>query len=108
MSSPVWLITGASSGMGLALCLRALRAGHHVVGSVRNKAKSAVAVRQIEEAGGTVIEMDMTESKGSITSKVQSVGRIDYLVNNAGYSILGACENIRYVLFSTHMSLTLL
>jgi NADP-dependent 3-hydroxy acid dehydrogenase YdfG len=36
----------------------------------------------------------MTESKDSITSKVQALGRIDYLVNNAGYSILAACEHI--------------
>ncbi|KAI9742969.1 MAG: hypothetical protein M1818_003264 [Claussenomyces sp. TS43310] len=94
MSSPVWLITGASSGFGLVLCLRVLRAGHHVVGSVRSKAKAATVVKQIEQAGGSVVEMDMTESQTSIASKVQAIGRIDYLVNVAGYSILAACEDI--------------
>ncbi|KAK3192324.1 hypothetical protein K4F52_001537 [Lecanicillium sp. MT-2017a] len=94
MTSPVWLITGASGGLGLALALRILRAGHSVVGTVRNKTKAADAVRQIEQAGGTVIELDMTDSKESITSKVQAAGRIDYLVNNAGYSILAPCEDI--------------
>lgn len=92
MSSPVWLITGASNGFGLLLCLRALQANHRVVGSVRSRAKSADAVKQIEDAGGKVIEMDMTESKESISAKIREVGQIDYLVNNAGYGLLGACE----------------
>ncbi|KAI0508445.1 putative short-chain dehydrogenase [Xylaria bambusicola] len=94
MSSPVWLITGASNGLGLALCLRVLRGGHQLVASVRSKAKSADAVQKIEQAGGSVIELDMTESQTSIASKIKAVGHIDYLVNNAGYSILGACEDI--------------
>ncbi|KAI8952984.1 putative short-chain dehydrogenase [Xylaria longipes] len=94
MSAPVWLITGASNGLGLILTLHVLRAGHRVVASVRSKAKSADAVKQIEEAGGSVIEMDMTESQESIANKVKAIGRIDYLINNAGYSILAACEVI--------------
>ncbi len=93
MTEPVWLITGASNGFGLILCLRALKAGHAVIGSVRNKDKSADAVKQIEAAGGKVIEMDMTESQSSIATKVKAVGRIDHLVNNAGYSVLGALEH---------------
>lgn len=95
MSSPTWFITGASNGFGLLLCLRALRAHHRVVGSVRSRVKAADAVKQIEDAGGKVIEMDMTESKESITAKVNTVGQIDFLVNNAGYSLLGAAEYFR-------------
>ncbi|KAG8408238.1 hypothetical protein J3459_018099, partial [Metarhizium acridum] len=38
--------------------------------------------------------MDMTEPKSSITSKVQAVSRIGYLVNNAGYSILDHCKDV--------------
>ncbi|KAI1088867.1 NAD(P)-binding protein [Rostrohypoxylon terebratum] len=94
MSSPVWFITGASNGFGLILCLRALKAGHRVVGSVRSKTKSADAVKKIEAAGGQVIELDMTESKESIDKKVKAVGQIDYLVNNAGYFVLGAVEQV--------------
>jgi NAD(P)-dependent dehydrogenase (short-subunit alcohol dehydrogenase family) len=97
MSPPVWLITGASNGLGLVLVLRVLRAGHTVVASVRSKTKAADAVRQIEQAGGSVIEMDMTESQASIKNKVQAVGRIDILVNNAGYSLIAPCEDITYV-----------
>lgn len=94
MSASTWLITGASNGLGLALVLHVLSRGHKVIGSVRSKSKSASAVEQIEKAGGSVIEMDMTEPKDSITKKVQGLVRIDYLVNNAGYSILAPCEEI--------------
>ncbi|KAI2469090.1 NAD(P)-binding protein [Annulohypoxylon bovei var. microspora] len=92
MSSPVWFITGASHGFGLILCLKALKAGHRVVGSVRSKTKAADAVKQIEGAGGQVIELDMNESKESIDKKIKAVGQIDYLINNAGFFILGAIE----------------
>ncbi|KAI1176171.1 putative short-chain dehydrogenase [Nemania sp. FL0916] len=94
MSPPVWFVTGASNGLGLVLALRVLKAGHTLVGSVRSKTKAATAVEKIEKAGGTVVELDMTESQASITKKVQAVGRIDYLVNNAGYSLLAPCEHI--------------
>ncbi|KAI0179772.1 NAD(P)-binding protein [Hypoxylon sp. FL1284] len=94
MSSPVWFITGVSNGLGLMLCLRVLRAKHTVVGTVRSRTKAADAVRQIESAGGRVIELDLNESKKSITKKVQAAGPIDYLVNNAGFFVLGAIEQV--------------
>ncbi|KAF3763384.1 NAD(P)-binding protein [Cryphonectria parasitica EP155] len=93
MSTPVWLITGASAGFGLILSLRALKAGHRVIGSVRSRTRSSDAVKSIEGAGGVIIEMDMTEPQASIVKKVQDAeaiyGRIDVLINNAGYSLLG-------------------
>ncbi|KJZ77932.1 hypothetical protein HIM_02569 [Hirsutella minnesotensis 3608] len=94
MSQPVWLITGASSGFGLSLSLRALEAKHQVIGAVRSKTKSADAVQKIVDKGGKVVEMDMTESQSTIAAQVKEAeaiyGRIDYLVNNAGYSALDA------------------
>ena len=98
MSPPVWFITGASNGFGLVMCLHVLRSGHRVVGSVRSKTKAATAVQKIEQAGGSTIELDMTESQASIARKIHAIGHIDYLINVAGYSILDACEDIRYVL----------
>lgn len=90
---PVWFITGASNGFGLLLCLRALKAGHNVIGTVRDRARSSAAVQSIEDVGGKIIDMDMTEAQHSIKKKIQDAeaiyGKIDILVNNAGYSILG-------------------
>ncbi|KAI0870053.1 putative short-chain dehydrogenase [Hypoxylon argillaceum] len=94
MSQPVWFITGVSNGFGLLLTLRALKVGHRVIGTLRNKAKHTAAVQQIETAGGEIIEMDMTESQDSIQKKVKAVGRIDYLINNAGYAIFGCLEQM--------------
>lgn len=98
-SPVVWLITGASNGFGLALSRKALRAGHNVVGTVRNKGRSVGAVKSIESLGGKIIELDMTESQKSIIDKIQRAetvyGKIDILVNNAGYSLLGAVEDFR-------------
>ncbi|KAI8961012.1 NAD(P)-binding protein [Daldinia sp. FL1419] len=93
MSSPVWLITGASNGLGLSFCLRALKAGHRVIGAMRNPSRAAEAVKAIESRGGRVVQIDMTESQASIREKIEAAekiyGTIDILVNNAGYSLLG-------------------
>lgn len=96
MSAPLWFITGASNGLGLLLSLRALKAGHRVVASMRSPARSPDAVNSIEKAGGQVFVLDMTESRDDIIEKIKQVekenGGIDFLVNNAGYSELGAIE----------------
>ncbi|KAK4238039.1 hypothetical protein C8A03DRAFT_33996 [Achaetomium macrosporum] len=92
----VWFITGASNGFGLLLSLRALKAGHNVIATMRNKTKAAQAAKSIEDAGGKVLELDLTEPQASIAKKVQDAeaiyGKIDVLVNNAGYSLLGPIE----------------
>lgn len=95
MTAPVWFITGVSNGLGLVLALHVLQAKSRVVGTVRSKARAADAVRQIEAVGGQVVEMDMTEPQQSIADKVRAAGPIDYLVNNAGFAILKACESFR-------------
>ena len=97
MSSPVWFITGTSNGLGLLLSLRALKAGHRVIATVRDPKRSAAAVEKISDAGGKVIVLDLEESQESIFKKVQDAektyGHIDYLVNNAAYSLLGPLEH---------------
>ena len=98
MSSPVWFITGASNGFGLLLALRALKAGHRVIGTARNPTRAAAAVEQITQAGGKVITLDMTESRDDIVKKIREAetiyGHFDYFINNAGYSLLGPIEHL--------------
>ncbi|KAI5860983.1 NAD(P)-binding protein [Durotheca rogersii] len=93
MTTPVWLITGASNGLGLALCHRALKANHRVIGAMRDPARAREAAESITNAGGKVVQLDMNDSQTTIWEKLRAAeaiyGRVDILVNNAAYSVLG-------------------
>lgn len=105
MSNPlVWLITGASSGFGSTLALQVLRSGHHAICAVRSPAKASSSNPEISKLGGKWIELDVNSDVQTINrnllSAVDLFGRLDVVVNNAGYCILGALEDIRYFHFS--------
>ena len=85
--SKVWLITGSGSGLGRIIAEAALIAGHRVVATARN-------VKQLDElvaiygANVRTVELDVTnESQGhaAVDAAVDAFGRLDVLVNNAGY-----------------------
>lgn len=96
--SIIWFITGVSSGFGLDLALYVLRAGHTVYGTVRSREKSSGAVSKIETEGGKCVVLDVTVLE-SIPTVIQEVlekeGRIDVLVNNAGWAVMGALEDMK-------------
>ncbi|MDQ7980708.1 oxidoreductase [Paraburkholderia sp. SARCC-3016] len=92
-SSKILLITGVSSGFGLALAKEALAVGHTVVGTVR----SAQAKRDFESlsaaAFARVLDVTDFDSIDGIVSEIEaSVGPVDVLVNNAGYGHEGIME----------------
>jgi NAD(P)-dependent dehydrogenase (short-subunit alcohol dehydrogenase family) len=96
-STPVWLITGSSGGLGYKLTLHVLAAGHRVVATVRSRTKSAEAVKEIEARGGKIIELDIAKADtiAAAAKEAESLyGHIDVLVNNAAYSLLGAVEDL--------------
>jgi len=85
---PVAFITGASSGFGLEACKTLLRRGWRVFGSSRKKQPS-------HESGIQMLELDVCieESVQNAVSRVlNDTGRIDALVNNAGYVLNGFAE----------------
>lgn len=97
-SQQVWLITGASSGFGTVLAEKALRLGYKVIATARNPAKAAQQHPEIEALGGQWLQLDVNsaETKQKVEAAIKEAGRIDVVVNNAGYSILGSVEDMRY------------
>ncbi len=89
----VILITGASSGMGKVTAIQLIKAGHIVYGAARRLKK----MQDLVDAGGHVIAMDVTDERqvvAGVKQIVEEQGRIDVLVNNAGYAVYGSVEDV--------------
>jgi NADP-dependent 3-hydroxy acid dehydrogenase YdfG len=92
-ASKTVLITGTSSGIGAATALRLVKAGHVVYATAR----STSTLGALQQAGCRVLALDVTD-EASMVAAVRTVegeaGRIDVLINNAGYSQSGALESV--------------
>ncbi|WP_395672446.1 oxidoreductase [Inquilinus sp.] len=86
-----WFITGISRGLGLALAKAALADGDTVIGTVRSGAPDLAA-----GAGGLqVLPLDLADgvaAEAAVERAFAVAGRVDVIVNNAGYGLLGAVE----------------
>ena len=85
--SKVWLITGASRGLGRAFTEEALKAGHRVVATARNSEHLVEVASKFGESVRTV-SLDVTnegQAKYAVDAAIQTFGGLDVLVNNAGY-----------------------
>jgi len=87
-----FLITGVSSGLGQAFAKGALDAGHRVIGTVR-KSQDAEVFAARENAFPLLLDVTHYDEVADAVRKAEAdVGRIDVLVNNAGYGHEGALE----------------
>ena len=93
MKSKVILVTGASSGIGEATALRLKASGHTVYAAARRIER----MQKLAEVGIRVLPLDVTDSV-SVQTVVDTIiaecGRIDVVVNNAGYGSYGAVEEV--------------
>jgi NAD(P)-dependent dehydrogenase (short-subunit alcohol dehydrogenase family) len=89
----VAVVTGASSGIGRETVLSLINAGYQVHAGARR----LDAMRELENAGAYLHHIDLTNSENIdafVTEVLKLSGRVDVLVNNAGYGAYGAVEDI--------------
>jgi NAD(P)-dependent dehydrogenase (short-subunit alcohol dehydrogenase family) len=92
----VWFVTGASKGMGLTLVKLLLSTGHQVAATSRN-AKEFEKFVDVTNKNFLPLEVDITsdqEVKDALKKTVEMFGRLDVVVNNAGYAIYGSLEEL--------------
>jgi NAD(P)-dependent dehydrogenase (short-subunit alcohol dehydrogenase family) len=94
MAQKIWFITGASSGFGRAFAEHALARGYDVVATARNVAALDTLVATAPERV-LAVTLDVTrqaEADAAVQAAIARFGRIDVLINNAGYGVVGAFE----------------
>ena len=92
-SSKVALVTGASSGIGEATALELQQLGYVVFGAARRLDR----MQSLAKAGIHVLALDVTDDasmQAGIAEIIARSGRIDVVVNNAGYGSYGAVEDV--------------
>ncbi|MBX4908733.1 MULTISPECIES: oxidoreductase [Rhizobium] len=93
--SKVWLITGSSRGLGRALAEAVLAAGDNLVATARDPAQLAV-LSELYRSQVLTLALDVTDEQAAaaaVEAGVKRFGRIDVLVNNAGYGNVGPIED---------------
>ena len=91
----VWFVTGASKGLGLSLVNELLAQDYHVVATSRNQHALAEAIGSHDNF--LPLEMDITDDSDvakAVQTALDTFGKIDVVVNNAGYSQIGTLEEL--------------
>jgi len=87
-TSPVMLITGCSTGLGYALAIEAAQQGFRVFATARK----AADVTALQQQGLHALQLDIADPESvqaAVATLTQQAGRLDVLVNNAGYGAMG-------------------
>jgi NAD(P)-dependent dehydrogenase (short-subunit alcohol dehydrogenase family) len=103
--SKVWFVTGSSRGLGRALVEVALEAGDRVAATARNPERLRDLLDKYGDAV-LVLRLDVTDYDAAarvVTQAEQTFGRIDVVVNNAGYGDLGSFEDTTIDSFRTQI-----
>lgn len=98
-SSPVVIVTGASSGIGEATAKHLAQAGYQVVLAARRADILDALAQEIQTAGGKALAVptDLADRQAThdlLQRSMDTFGKLDLIVNNAGYSPIGALEQL--------------
>ncbi|KYQ92201.1 short-chain dehydrogenase/reductase (SDR) family protein [Tieghemostelium lacteum] len=101
-NNQVWYVTGASAGIGLNLLIVLLQKGYQVVGTTRSVEKTIARINEVVDKSVTeknllVLQVDLVNEESienSLKKAVEKFGKIDVVVNNAGFGLVGAVEEI--------------
>ncbi|OEC95946.1 MULTISPECIES: SDR family NAD(P)-dependent oxidoreductase [unclassified Rhizobium] len=96
-----WLITGSSRGLGRQIAESVLKAGGNVVATARDKAQLNTLVQQFGSKV-KILSLDVTDTNAArhaAAEAVQTFGRLDVLVNNAGYADVASIEDMSEEMF---------
>lgn len=87
-------ITGTSNGIGLATAERFAKEGYRVIATARtpDNAHRLLAIAK-QYRNLSIRQLDVTDSEEKITTLINSIGKIDILINNAGLGIIGVAES---------------
>ncbi|MDQ2822675.1 MAG: SDR family NAD(P)-dependent oxidoreductase [Pseudomonadota bacterium] len=100
----VWLITGASRGLGTDIAKQALAAGHAVIATGRNAERVLQAVGAHDHLVTLALDVtDAQSAQAAVGVALEKFGRIDVLVNNAGNFYAGYFEEISDAQFRAQM-----
>ncbi|HMK11952.1 MAG TPA: SDR family oxidoreductase [Acidimicrobiales bacterium] len=94
MAARAVLTTGANSGIGLATAIEVAKRGFHSIGSVRSAEKAKVVHKAARAAGVEVETVLLDVTDAAQCEKVMADLRLYGLVNNAGYAVTGAVEDV--------------
>src|SRR5262245_21667149 len=96
MPSDTWFVTGASSGLGRALCEGLLARGHRVAATARDiAALRALAPAEPDRWWTAALDVtDHAQIRQVVDAAFVALGRIDVIVSNAGYGLFGAAEEV--------------
>src|SRR5688500_11307148 len=95
----VIIVTGSSSGIGLESVLLLARNDYTTYATMRSPEKDTARKTAVQKEGLpiTVVQLDVNDDnsvKNAVDHIISEAGRIDVLVNNAGYSLGGALEDV--------------
>jgi NAD(P)-dependent dehydrogenase (short-subunit alcohol dehydrogenase family) len=93
MPAPVAFVTGASTGIGFSTAIKLARSGFTVYAGARRLEK----MEPLRAHGVSVVALDVTDEdsmSGAVAAVIAAHGRIDVLVNNAGYGSYGSLEEV--------------